>query len=315
MQPPALNDSLAVADHRKWLVCGMLLLSLVLNYMDRQTLSLTITAIEQEIGLNNTQYGRLEKGFGYAFAIGAVAFGMIADQVSIRWLYPLVLLGWSAAGLATGYADRLGAWLAPQLTQFVDLRALSLGSEEARSDIELSEASLTAYLGFFVCRVVLGFFESGLWPCALITTQRLLSRGDRPLGNSILQSGASLGAILTPVVVGAFAPAVAIAESTTAAEVVSASAGWWRSPFVVIGALGLLWIGPWFWIVSGLDLSRPPVRRDEIAGKPQGISWGDRLVFARRFIARLFSGDRLVFARRFIARLFSGDRLVFARRF
>ena len=34
-----------------------------------------------------------------------------------------------------------------------------------------------------------------------MTSQRLLSRRDRPLGNSILQSGASLGAIATPIVV------------------------------------------------------------------------------------------------------------------
>ena len=52
-----------------------------------------------------------------------------------------------------------------------------------------------------VCRVLLGFFEAGQWPCALVTSQRLLSRRDRPLGNSIIQSGASLGAIATPFVV------------------------------------------------------------------------------------------------------------------
>ncbi len=36
---------------------------------------------------------------------------------------------------------------------------------------------------------------------ALVTAQRMLSRRDRPLGNSIIQSGASLGAIATPIVV------------------------------------------------------------------------------------------------------------------
>jgi len=48
----------------KWWVCGLLLLALMLNYMDRQTLSLTIVPISAELGLSNTQYGQLEKGFG-----------------------------------------------------------------------------------------------------------------------------------------------------------------------------------------------------------------------------------------------------------
>ena len=60
---------------------------------------------------------------------------------------------------------------------------------------------VTTYRELLVCRVLLGFFEAGQWPCALVTAQRLLSRRDRPLGNSIIQSGASLGAIATPVVV------------------------------------------------------------------------------------------------------------------
>src|SRR6185503_20085855 len=99
-------------ENWRWRLCGMLLLALVLNYMDRQTLSLTITAIESEIHTNNAQYGRLEKGFGYAFAVGGLIFGVLADRISVRWLYPIVLLGWSAAGLATGYADQMGHWLA-----------------------------------------------------------------------------------------------------------------------------------------------------------------------------------------------------------
>ena len=140
-----------------------MLLATMLNYMDRQALAQQATEISRELKLTNEDYGQLETGFGLAFAVGGIVTGLIADRISPRWLYPAVLLGWSAVGFATGW--------------------------------------VTSYRELLVCRVLLGFFEAGHWPCALVTAQRLLSRRDRPLGNSILQSGASLGAIATPIVV------------------------------------------------------------------------------------------------------------------
>src|SRR5207248_1185855 len=86
------------------------------------------------------------------------------------------------------------------------------------------------YFGFMACRVALGFFESGHWPCALVTTQVMLARGDRSLGNSILQSGAALGSIVTPIIV---------------LTLKSDDPGGWRPPFAAIGCIGLLWVIPW----------------------------------------------------------------------
>lgn len=265
--------------HLKWYVCGMLLLALVLNYMDRQTLSFTITAIEQQIHTNNAQYGRLERGFGIAFAVGGIAWGIAADRFSVRWLYPCVLLGWSAAGVATGFGDRIGDWLVPLCESWIDLPALTM-----TEDPEV----LRPYFGFFVCRVVLGFFEAGQWPCALVTTQRLLSAADRPFGNSILQSGASIGAILTPIVIGFFDP------RSPGVELPEELLGWWRSPYVVVGCLGVLWIAPWLWIVKGVDLRRPPAdslrsANVDAAANARGETFWDRYgVAIRRYVALVF---------------------------
>lgn len=278
MSPPLNPPLSATANHsnQKWFVCGMLLLALVLNYMDRQTLSLTITAIEQEIRLSNAQYGRLEKGFGYAFAFGAIFFGLLADRLSVKWLYPLVLAGWSTAGLATGFADRLGQWVTPLAAPWCDVEGLTM-----TSDPEVS----SAYLGFLVCRVTLGFFEAGQWPCALVTTQRLLAASDRPFGNSILQSGASIGAILTPLVIGMFAPAVVAGD----AEAISSEhVGWWRLPYVVIGCLGIFWIGPWLWLVRGINLTRPAKATPASGGTValSGSTAGSqKLIIVRRYLA------------------------------
>ena len=78
----------------RYSVCGLLLLATMLNYMDRQTLGQLATTIQHEYQLDDEQYGGLEMGFGFAFAAGAISFGLLADRVSIRWLYPSVLFGW-----------------------------------------------------------------------------------------------------------------------------------------------------------------------------------------------------------------------------
>lgn len=243
------------ANVGKWWVCGLLLLALMLNYMDRQTLSLTIVPISTELGLSNTQYGQLEKGFGYAFAVGGLVAGWAADRFSVRWIYPLVLLGWSAAGIASGYADRIGQAIAPWVAAWWP------------GFIDPSKPTDCAFLGFLSLRTVLGFFESGQWPCALITTQRLLDPADRPFGNGLLQSGASLGAILTPLVVQAL---------------VTDEPGTWRWPFVVIGAVGVLWILPWMWLVAGLRLEPVPrpVHATDAAAAP-----ARRGLLVRRFVS------------------------------
>lgn len=211
----------------RWGVCGLLLLATMLNYMDRQTLSQSATDISRDLVLSNEDYGRLEQGFGFAFAAGGVVLGFIADKVSLRWLYPAVLLAWSAAGFATG--------------------------------------SVRTFESLMACRIVLGFFEAGQWPCALTASQRLLPSRHRALGNSVLQSGAAIGAIATPLVVQAL---------------VTDAPGSWRGPFRAIGLLGLVWIVVWFVFIRGGDLDRGGAGK---AAEPE-VSTVSRGAFVRRFL-------------------------------
>jgi len=210
----------------KWWVCGLLLLASTINYMDRQTLANAATRITREFQLNQEQYGNLEFVFGWAFAIGSLLFGIAADRVSVRWLYPLVLLLWSAVGFATGLAN--------------------------------------SYTGLLVCRTLLGLFEGGHWPCAIKTTQRLLESRDRAMGNSVLQSGTSIGAILTPLIMR-----VMLTDAT----------GSWRLPFQAVGAAGLLWIVLWFVLVGKRDLL--PTAPSPSATTGPGI-W--KLILSRRML-------------------------------
>lgn len=210
-------------------VCGLLLCATMLLYMDRLTLSVLARRICADYSFSNEQYGALDTGLSYAFAAGALFFGFLVDRVGPRLLYPAVVIAWSAAGLATARSDLIGAWLAPH-----------------------ADASTQAYRGFMACRVALGFFESGHWPCALVTTQIILARADRSLGNSILQSGAALGSIFTPLIV---------------LGLKSDAPGGWRPPFAAIGCLGLAWIIPWLLLVGKSDL-KPRIDPHPSEGEP-----------------------------------------------
>lgn len=200
-----------------WWISGLLLLATMLNYMDRQTLAVLSVRITKELGLSEENYGDLEFGFGVAFAIGSLSFGILADSFSIRWLYPIVLLSWSVIGIATGFCKDFSSLL--------------------------------------TCRILLGFFEAGHWPCALKTTQALQTGGKRLMGNSILQSGGAIGAILTPLVVR-----LIIRDDQTA--------GVWRTPFVIIGSLGVVWAGLWLTSLRNEDV---PVQT--MADPNSGSNW------------------------------------------
>ncbi len=212
----------------KWWVCALLLFASSINYMDRMTLASVSKRIITEFSLSKENYGTIEQYFGYSFACGAILFGFIVDRVSARWLYPLVLLFWSAAGLLTGFAGGDGV----------------AGSALAAiwHPFESVMGAGSAFGSLLLCRTMLGLFEAGHWPCALQTTQRLLEPKDWALGNSILQSGTSIGAIATPLFVGAM---------------LSNAKGSWRLPFILIGAMGLVWVVAWIVTMRGRSLAAP----------------------------------------------------------
>lgn len=177
----------------KWYLCGLLLLATTINYMDRQTLANASTRVTKEFHLSQEQYGDVELAFGWAFAVGSLVFGFLADRFRVYWLYPVVLSGWSLMGIASAHTN--------------------------------------GYWPLLMCRVLLGFFEAGHWPCALKTTFALLDSKDRTMGNSVLQSGASIGAVVTPPLM-----------LWLMTEDISS----WRLAFEVIGYIGLLWVVLWF---------------------------------------------------------------------
>lgn len=175
---------------RLWLVCGLLLLATVLNYLDRQVLSLTAERVIAEFHLSRESFGGVISSFRYSYAAMQLVGGFLVDAFGPRMVFPLAVAFWSAAGIGTAFTQSIGA-----------LRG---------------------------CRFALGIGEAFNWPCALKTTERLLEPRDRALGNGIFNSGTAVAAILAPIIV-----TLLVRQSG------------WRSPFLLTGALGALWVVLW----------------------------------------------------------------------
>jgi ACS family hexuronate transporter-like MFS transporter len=234
-----------------WAVCGVLLLATLLNYMDRQALAVTLPTLKQQFNLAESRVGMVEGCFGFSFAFGSVFFGWIADRVGPRYLYPAVLAGWSLAGIATSFAGE--SWVTAWLESPTDLPGTGV------------------YRWLLLCRVCLGACEAGHWPCALLTVRAILSAKDRTLGNGILQSGASIGAILVPLYI----------------EAADRAGQSWEFAFWSIGIVGMIWVPLWFLLVGRRDLSLPKGYDASVAHQ---FHWGEllrRLIVLGAIVATL----------------------------
>jgi ACS family hexuronate transporter-like MFS transporter len=174
-----------------WGICWLMFASTVLSYLDRQAVTLVRPYVEEEFGLRSlADFGWLIAAFQLTYAVFQVPAGYLTDRSNVRLTYALAVGCWSAAAVAMAFVPTLGLLI--------------------------------------FCRAVLGLWESFNWPCALRVTSRILPPQDRSLGNGIFNSGAAIGAVLTPLIVTPLTLAFG-----------------WRVAFFLVGALGALWVPAW----------------------------------------------------------------------
>jgi MFS transporter, ACS family, hexuronate transporter len=198
----------------RWGIVWLMFLATLINYMDRQTLGSTILYVKAELNLTDAGYGQIEFWFLLAYALFQVPAGFLADRLNLRWLYAGALIVWSAAGFLTGWADTV--------------------------------------LFLSICRMVLGLAEAFNWPCAVGIVRRLVPLESRGLANGIFHSGASIGAVLTPLLV---------------MFLVGDRPENWRRLFQVVGVLGLAWGVLWFSFVRGQRAEAISQTTDEQTGE------------------------------------------------
>src|ERR1035441_775092 len=68
----------------RWWIGGILFASTVINYIDRQTLSLLAPYLKQDYHWTNTDYANIVIGFRIAYSIGQTVCGRLIDRVGTR---------------------------------------------------------------------------------------------------------------------------------------------------------------------------------------------------------------------------------------
>ncbi len=195
----------------RWTICALLFFATTINYLDRQVLSLLHPMLEKEFNWTNSDYANITAAFQLVYAISMLFAGRFIDKLGTKWGFAIALIVWSLGAILHAYAIQVG---------------------EATSSF-LSIFGITAVpvsvLGFIVARAVLGFGESGNFPAAIKATAEYFPKKERSLATGIFNSGSNIGAILAPLSV----PYIA--------EV------WgWETTFLVIGAVGFIWLFFWF---------------------------------------------------------------------
>jgi ACS family hexuronate transporter-like MFS transporter len=111
---------------------------------------------------------------------------------------------------------------------------------QAGSAMALAIASTSVWL-FLGCRALLALGESGNFPSAIKVTALYFPKKDRAFATSIFNSGASVGALAAPLCIPLLAK------------------NWgWEMAFIIIGALGFIWMGFW------LKLFAPPEKSKHV---------------------------------------------------
>lgn len=209
----------------RWVICAMLFFATTVNYMDRQVLSLTWKDfIAPEFHWTDADYGLITGAFSILYAVFCLFAGKFIDWMGTKKGYLWAIFVWSlGACLHAGCG-----WVTMQVEGLESVEALR--AVEAGSATALSIATLSVYL-FLFCRSVLAAGEAGNFPAAIKVTAEYFPKKDRAFATSIFNAGASVGALAAPITI------------PTLAEHLG-----WEMAFIIIGALGFIWMAGWVFL-------------------------------------------------------------------
>ncbi len=161
--PPSARATFRTLPGLRWWIGGLLFLSTVINYLDRQTLSVLAPFLKADYHWNNEDFALVVISFRAAYAIGQSLSGRFLDRVGTRSGLSLTVSWYSIAAMLTSLASGLRS--------------------------------------FCLFRFLLGAGESANWPGATKAVAEWFPKKDRGWAVALFDSGSSIGGALAPFLV------------------------------------------------------------------------------------------------------------------
>jgi MFS transporter, ACS family, hexuronate transporter len=147
----------------RWWICALLFASTVINYIDRQSLSLLAPFLESQYKWTNSDYAIIVIAFRISYSIGQTLFGRLMDRIGTRRGLSLTVAFYSI---------------------------VSMLSPVARG--------LRSFAGM---RFLLGAGESANWPAATKAVSEWFPKQERGLATAFFDSGSSIGGAIAPYII------------------------------------------------------------------------------------------------------------------
>jgi MFS transporter, ACS family, hexuronate transporter len=147
----------------RWYIAALLFTATVINYIDRQTLSIVAPLLTKELHISPVDYSNILTGFLAAYTLMYLGSGFLVDRWGTRLSLSVFMTWWSISNMLHALAGS----------------ALQLG----------------------VFRVLLGVGESGNFMASFKVVSEWYPAKERAFVNGLVQAGAAVGAIIaTPLV-------------------------------------------------------------------------------------------------------------------
>ncbi len=147
----------------RWWIIGLIALVTIINYIDRNALSIMWPTISKDLGLSKDDYKWIVILFMSAYAISQSVSGKIYDKIGTRLGFVFSILIWSFSSGLHGLSNSLAT--------------------------------------FGALRVSLGFGEAGNWPGATKSVAEWHPVKERAFAQGIFNAGASIGGIISPLLI------------------------------------------------------------------------------------------------------------------
>jgi MFS transporter, ACS family, hexuronate transporter len=145
--------------HLRWYIAGLLFLATVINYVDRQALSVVAPVLTRELKLSPVAYANILQAFLYAYTVMYVVSGILVDRWGTRLSLSLFMVWWSASNMLHAFVNS----------------AMQLGA----------------------FRLLLGAGESGNFMAATKAISEWYPARERGFVNGLVNAGAAVGAIVS----------------------------------------------------------------------------------------------------------------------